>query len=87
MPFLKLFLDKSSFYLTQRHMNQLFIIAEKKYQNHQIDYQEGIIRDFIDALITAKNDSIKKSKESAPFLTDNNLVVTVNQLFLGLNFE
>ena len=84
MPFLKLFISKSSLQLNQRQFDELFDLAKQKYKNHQSDYQEGITRDFIDALMKAKNDSIKKSRESAPFLTDNNLAVTVNQLFLGL---
>ena len=84
MPFLKLFISKSSLYLNQRQFDELFDLAKQKYKNHQSDYQEEITRDFIDASMKAKNDSIKKSRESAPFLTDNNLAVTVNQLFLGL---
>ena len=87
MPILKLFISKSSLYLNQRQFDELFDLAKQKYKNHQSDYQEEITRDFIDALMKAKNDSIKKSKESAPFLTDNNLAITVNQLFLGLFFN
>ena len=64
----------------------MFDLAKQKYNNHQSDYQEEITRDLIDALIKAKNDSIKNSKESAPYLTDNSLAVALNQLFLGLLF-
>ena len=57
-----------------------------KYKQHKSDYQEGIIRDFTDAMIYSQQDSLKNEKESAPYLTDNNLAVSVNQLFLGNNF-
>ena len=84
MPFLKIFLLKS-FHMTQNEMIQLFDIAKQKYKNHQDDYHEGLMRDFTDGLLAAKIDSIKNSKENPPYLTDNNLAITVNQLILGLN--
>ena len=82
MPFLKLFLHKS-FYTTQDEMIELFDIAKQKYKSHQNDYHEGLLKDFTDGLLAAKIDSIKNSKENAPYLTDNNLAVTVIQLIIG----
>ena len=82
IPVLKIFLSKP-IHKAKYNLNNLIELSKSKYENHQNDFQEEITRDFTDALISAKNDSIKKSKESAPFLTDNNLAVTLNQLFLG----
>ena len=82
IPFLKIFLSKS-IEKAKEDFNNLIELSKSKYKSHQNDFQEEITRDFTDALISAKNDSLKKAKESAPFLTDNNLAVTVNQLFLG----
>ena len=87
IPFLKLFINKSSLYAAQNDVIELLHLIKQRYKNHQNEYQEGITRDFTDALLTAKIDSIKRSKESAPYLTDNNLAATIIQLFLGLNFK
>ena len=85
MPFLKVFLRKS-FNMMQNEIIELFDIAKQKYKSHQNDYHEGLMRDFTDDLLAAKIDSIKNSKENAPYLTDNNLAITVNQLIIGLNW-
>ncbi|CAG2183102.1 unnamed protein product, partial [Oppiella nova] len=39
--------------------------------------------DFCDALITAKNEALREGKESAPYLTDTNLTMTVMDLFMA----
>ena len=56
---------------------------KEKYKSHLKDYQDGQIRDFTDALIYAKEDSLKNEKESAPYLSDGNLSLTLNDLFSG----
>ncbi|CAG2181430.1 unnamed protein product, partial [Oppiella nova] len=40
-------------------------------------------RDFCDALITAKNEALREGKESAPYLTDENLAMTIFDLFFA----
>ena len=61
-------------------------IIKQKFLSHQKDYQEGQIRDFTDALIFAKQDSLKNENESAPYLTDGNLTLTLSDLFSGKKF-
>ena len=64
-------------------LKEFFGSLKQKYRSHQQDYQEGEIRDFTDALIFAKEDSLKNEKESAPYLTDGNLAMTLSDLFSG----
>ncbi|XP_054158504.1 cytochrome P450 1A1-like, partial [Oppia nitens] len=52
-----------------------------KYLAHFNDYDSGIERDFCDALIAAKNDAIREAKDSATYLTDDNIVMAVFDLF------
>ncbi|CAG2108040.1 unnamed protein product, partial [Medioppia subpectinata] len=54
-----------------------------KFTKHFDDYNESIERDFCDALISAKNDALRDGKESAPYLTDANLAMTVMDLFFA----
>ncbi len=54
-----------------------------KYKHHYEDYNENIIRDFCDALISAKNEALNEDKESKPYLTDDNLTLVILDLFLG----
>lgn len=84
-PILKLFIDNSSFYMVQNDFFKLFGMAKQKYKNHQNDYQKELIRDLTDGLLAAKDDAIDSSKESAPYLTDNNLAVVLQELIIGLN--
>ena len=53
------------------------------FQNHYQDYDESIERDFCDALITAKKEAIKRDKQSLKYLTDENLSMSIFDLFLG----
>lgn len=55
----------------------------EKYHLHQKDYQFGQIRDFTDAMISAKNDALQNEKESAAYLTDKNLCLCLLDLFSG----
>lgn len=58
-----------------------------KFKQHESDYQEGIIRDFTDAMIHTQQNSLKNQKESAHYLINTNLAPSVTQLFLGKNFD
>ena len=60
-------------------------IFKNKYQAHYKDYDENVIRDFCDTLITAKNEALREGKESAPYLTDVNLAMAVFDLFFAGN--
>ena len=80
LPILKIFL-KSKLDLVNSQFTQMMEILIAKYRSHQNDYQDGQIRDFTDALIHAKLDSEQNQKEAAPYLTDNNLALTLSDLF------
>jgi len=56
----------------------------EKFNDHLKDYNDDIIRDFCDALINAKNKALSEGKESASYLTDQNLAATIFDLFLGM---
>ena len=58
-------------------------LLEDKYQSHHKDYDENVVRDFIDSLITAKNEALREGKESAPYLTDENLSMALFDLFFA----
>ena len=64
-------------------LNGMIDTLTKKFVSHTKDYEPGIERDFCDALIAAKNDALIRGKESAPFLTDTNLAITVFDLFFA----
>ena len=84
IPFLKFFFKKRIEKLRSIFRDFTAILKEK-YISHQNDYQQGIIRDFTDALISAKIDALENEKESAPYLTDDNLALTLFDLFIGYN--
>ena len=54
-----------------------------KFQSHYKGYDESIVRDFCDTLITAKNDALREGKESVPYLTDANLAMAIFDVFLA----
>ena len=58
-------------------------MMKNKFRFHYEDYNESVIRDFCDALISAKNDALNEGKESAPYLTDENLAMTVYDLYFA----
>ena len=55
----------------------------EKFEEHLSSYQPGIIRDFADALIAAKEEAINETKSSAAHLTDANLILTLFDLFIA----
>ena len=86
LPFLKIFF-KQIYKKVELISNEFSVFAKSKYKQHKSDYQDGIIRDFTDAMISSQNDALKNDKESAPYLIDNNLATAVNQLFLGIKLN
>ena len=67
----------------RKNMNDICELLETKFKSHYKDYDESVIRDFCDTLITAKNEALKEGKESAPYLKDNNLAMAVLDLFFA----
>ena len=80
IPLLKPFVKKKIDFINST-IREFFGFLSEKYKSHLNDYQFGEIRDFTDALIFAKEDSLKNEKESAPYLTDGNLTMTLSDLF------
>ncbi|XP_054167351.1 cytochrome P450 2C31-like [Oppia nitens] len=79
-PLIRLF----DYKLVDKHrklFDDLRLLMINKFRQHYIDYEPSIERDICDALITAKNDALREAKESAPHLTDDNLVMTLIDLF------
>ena len=64
-------------------LRNLSLNVRQKYIEHLPDHQKGLIRDFCDALIEAKEEAIEEDKESAPHLTDQNLSLVILNLFFG----
>ena len=54
-----------------------------EFKTHLKDYDENVIENFCDALISAKNDLLRDGKESAKHLTDNNMGMAVFDLFFA----
>ena len=65
-------------------IKSLFADIRTKYHAHQQDYHKYYIRDFTDVLIFAKDDSLQNEKQSACYLTDENLTKILSDLFTGL---
>ena len=61
-------------------MQEFRNIFVKQFKAHYKDYSESVIRDFCDALISAKNDALNEGKESAQYLNDGNLGMTLLDL-------
>ena len=87
VPVLKLFVKNRVKLIRELGLEQLSILKQK-YVSHQKDYQFGQIRDFTDALISAKFDALQNEKESKLYLTDDNLALALFDLFAGtkINF-
>ncbi|CAG2172361.1 unnamed protein product, partial [Oppiella nova] len=81
-PILRL-LDKKRVNKMSKLFKDTAELMKHKYISHQKDYSESIERDFCDALITAKNEALSEGKESAPYLTDGNLAMTIFDLFFA----
>ncbi|CAG2102041.1 unnamed protein product [Medioppia subpectinata] len=77
------FLDKKLAQKQRKIITELVEMIRSKFRPHYDDYNESIERDFCDALISAKNDALRDGKESAPHLTDDNLSMTVFDMFFA----
>ncbi|CAG2174806.1 unnamed protein product [Oppiella nova] len=53
------------------------------YTSHNDTYNRGVIRDFCDTLIMAKHEAVEQDKLTAPYLTDENLAASINDLLMG----
>ena len=82
MPFMRyVFRDAAN--KQHKVVNEMIDILSNKFTKHYVDYDESVCRDFCDALITAKNEALREGKESAPYLTDENLAMTIFDLFFA----
>lgn len=41
-----------------------------QFKSHEKTFEAGVVRDFTDALIEARNEAVRDGKESAPYLTN-----------------
>ena len=55
--------------------------AGRQYQEHQKSYKEGVIRDFLDAIIAAKKEAEAEDSSDTKYLKDENIVSSVTDLF------
>ncbi|XP_054154801.1 steroid 17-alpha-hydroxylase/17,20 lyase-like [Oppia nitens] len=67
----------------REYIENIRIFIGKKFKSHYRDYNPDIERDFCDALIAAKNDAIRDGKESADYLIDDNLLMSLMDLFFA----
>jgi len=54
-----------------------------KYHERLNCHQKGVVNDFCDGLIEAKEEAISEVKESAPHFNDFNLSLVIFDLFFG----
>ena len=80
-PFIKKFDPK--FKKIDKCLLQFLENLKDKYQSHYKDYDETVVRDFCDTLITAKNEALREGKESMPYLTDANLSMALFDMFFA----
>ncbi|CAG2172180.1 unnamed protein product [Oppiella nova] len=76
-------IDRKMSQKQRRLMRELVEMIRNKFKPHYDDYSDAIERDFCDALISAKNEALREGKESAPYLTDDNLAMAVFDLFFA----
>ena len=67
----------------KKEFNQHVALIKDLFISHYEDYDESVIRDFCDTLITAKNEAIKEGKETIAHLSDNNLAMVMMDLFFA----
>ena len=81
IPSMRLIFE-NSLALSNSYTKKFLGVVKEKYKSHLKDYQFGRIRDFTDALIFAKEDSLENEKESAPYFSDENITMALFYLFL-----
>ena len=57
--------------------------VRNKYLERVKVHEKGVINDFCDGLIEAKEEAIEEAKETAPYLNDLNLSFVILNLFIG----
>lgn len=55
--------------------------SKREYKQHQATYTEGVIRDFMDAMISAKKEAEAEDSSDSKYLNDMNVVNAVLDLF------
>jgi hypothetical protein len=68
---------------TEKTVANFIEVIKLKYICHHESYDQNIIRDFCDALISAKYEALNEDKESKKYLTDDNLTLVIMDLFMG----
>lgn len=72
--------------LKKRLMAPSYTLCEflkNEYKQHSKNFQDDIINSFADSVIAATKKSISEQKESAPYLTDENLTLVLFDLFIA----
>ncbi|CAG2105787.1 unnamed protein product, partial [Medioppia subpectinata] len=64
-------------------MRGLAVFSRQQYMAHLKTHSSGVVNDFCDALIEAKEEAIQESKENASHLTDENLSLVILDLFFA----
>ncbi|XP_054167198.1 cytochrome P450 2A9-like [Oppia nitens] len=76
-------IDQKMIRKNEKNFSDLIDQFIDKYRLHYNDYDSSIERDICDALITAKNNALREAKESAQYLTDENLALAIFDLFFA----
>ncbi|XP_054157898.1 steroid 17-alpha-hydroxylase/17,20 lyase-like [Oppia nitens] len=64
-------------------LDKLTTTIKQQYLNRIPVHENGVVNDFCDALIEAKEEAIAEQKESAPHFTDTNLSLVITNLFIA----
>ncbi|CAG2116408.1 unnamed protein product, partial [Medioppia subpectinata] len=67
----------------EQYFNEMKNFTRNIYQKHSKTYNSKNLRDFCDILIAAKHEAIADDKQSAQYFTDDNLLATLSDLFIG----
>ena len=82
VPILKPFYYKT-FKNVYKVLSEISMTISKKYLERVKVHEKGVINDFCDGLIEAKEEAIEEVKETAPYLNDLNLSFVILNLFIG----
>ncbi|XP_054161146.1 steroid 17-alpha-hydroxylase/17,20 lyase-like [Oppia nitens] len=78
------FLDRKLIARQTESIGKFKSMIIEKFTEHYRDYNpEAIERDICDSLITAKNQAISAGKQSAQYLTDQNLAICIYEMLVG----
>jgi len=79
------FLDRNAINKCKEYFFKQVDFIKQNVKDHCQEYSESVIKDLIDALISAKNDALNEGKESAKYLTDTNLSMIIIDLLVGMD--